>query len=87
MGRRTEDVEITHEIRLELAKLRARKGLTQRALAEALSVTQSHMCQLENGLYAPGWAQLARWVRALDAHLVVHVANGIITVRSLEEAP
>lgn len=82
MGLRSElNVEAADEVRLTLRRTRLQRGLTQREVCERAGIGQTHLSQLESGVWAPGWATLVSWVAALDAHLHVHVASGIITAR------
>lgn len=82
MGLRSElNVEAADEVRLTLRRTRLQRGLTQREVCERAGIGQTHLSQLESGVWAPGWATLVSWVNALDAHLHVHVASGVITAR------
>lgn len=71
----------TREIREALREARLTRGLTQADVTKLTGLAQSHLSSLETGAWAPNWETLVRWVAALDAHLHVHVANGVVTAK------
>ena len=58
-----------------VAAARARKGLSQKELAESTGIDQSDLSKIERGVANPSIGTLNRIAEAMDAELVVSI-NG-----------
>ena len=56
-----------------IAAARARKGLSQKELAEATGIDQSDLSKIERGLANPSIGTLSRIADAMDAELIVSI--------------
>jgi transcriptional regulator with XRE-family HTH domain len=59
------DPKISKIVGKAIRKRREAAGLTQRAVARALKITDSNVSQYENGLYAPNLSRLRQLGRIL----------------------
>lgn len=53
----------------QIVRIRGRKGMTQKELAERAGVTESRLCRWERGCHLPSLPQLLAIARALDTGL------------------
>lgn len=65
----TAGADPTTKLIVELVKARKVLGISQRALADIIGVTQSTFCNWEAGLVDPSLRRLAGWAEALGAGL------------------
>ena len=59
----------------EIRRARSERGLTQKALAERMSVSAPFIAQLESGRANPTVGQLGEIARALGAGMELHLVN------------
>jgi len=71
----------------QVALLRLRRGLTQKALADLVGTKQSSIARLESGKTEPRLSFLRRVVVALGGQLTIHIAASEDLVRQEETAP
>lgn len=60
-----EERESVEDLCRRLKELRIQKGISQRAVAEAMGVQQGNYQRLESGKYAPKMTTIQIWARAL----------------------
>lgn len=53
----------------QIVRIRARKGMTQKELAERIGVTESRLCRWERGCHLPSLLQVLAIARGLDTGL------------------
>lgn len=67
-----EELEEEYALVREMLTARARRGLTQEAVAELMGTTKSAILRLENaGKHAPSLATLKKYAHAVGCHLEI----------------
>jgi len=64
-----EDLELEHEIALELIKARMNAGLTQEQVASLMGTSQSVIARLESGKALPSVKTLSHYAKATGRHV------------------
>lgn len=63
--------EVSHAVGMAVAEARARKGITQKELAELTDIDQSDISKIERGTANPSVGTLNRIAEALDSKLTI----------------
>lgn len=79
-----ESVDVTTEVRAALVAARRARGWSQRELAHRMKMSSPWLSSLESGASRDvRLSTLSRWATALDVHLELHVAGGLVLARLL----
>ena len=71
----------------QIKAARERKGLSQRALAERVGITQGHISRIENATIDLQASTLIQIARALDLELILIPRTALPAVESLSKEP
>ena len=59
----------------KLKTIRKGKKIKQKDLADTLGMSQTHLCQLENGKSSPTLNTLSEWCKSMDCELRVLIKD------------
>lgn len=66
---------MTSDLRVMLAARRTTMGISQRYLAKLMNTSQSHICELETGVHAPGIETLQAWAFVLGFTVTIRLTD------------